>query len=133
MSGLVVEPTHGDMVDDEGWATGLPEPRRAPSGGSILETLSEALENATDLYAEALDGEAEAQNAYERAFAIEFLNAGDVPVTIRSKWVDAQVVEHKLAFNSAQAKAKRCRAKVNELSARLVAAQSHIKFVGMQS
>lgn len=108
---------------------------RIPSSGAApLETLSDALAAATDAYAEALDGEAEAQNAFEAAFAKAFLVATveNVPVTIRSKYAEAQVVELKSAYNLAVARSKRHRAKVAELTNRLTAMQSHLKYVGYQ-
>jgi len=98
---------------------------------ATLGELSAALEVGTDEYTDALDGEAEAENAYLRAFAAFFLRAkvDGVPATIMSKYADAQAVEEKAAWNLAVARVKRCYAKRDEIKSRLMARMSHDKNV----
>lgn len=102
-----------------------------------LLDVSAALERATDEYVAAIDGEAEAENAYLRAHAIAYAKAAveGVAATMRDKFANAQpeVVEARCAFNMAAARAKACRAKCQQLESRVNASQSYFRLVGAQS
>lgn len=103
--------------------------------GTPAQVLADLLEGATDAYRDALDVTAEKENDYLKAYSRAFL-AGAVngmPATIRPKSAEVAAVEERCLWNIAQASERACRAKVDELKNRLVAAQSHQKYLGDQS
>ena len=104
---------------------------------SILSQLSSRMESATDAYADACDEEAEKENAYLAAFSTAWAVATEegVAISARSKHVDADpvVTAAKQEYNRAIAGRKRTHAKVEELKSRIMAAQSHMRFVREQT
>jgi len=100
--------------------------------GPLLR-LARALEDATDAYARALDAEADAENAYLRVYAAAFTMGREdgLPVTILDKASQVAATDQRVAWNRAAARAKACRAKINELEHRLSAGQSHLKYLGI--
>lgn len=106
----------------------------APVTDGPLGDLSVALERATDDYVTACNANAQAENAYLRAFSRAYVIA-DVAMTARAKWCDSQpeVTEAKCEWNIAQAREKACRSKCDELKNRLMAAMSWQRTVGAQT
>lgn len=104
---------------------------------TVLSDLSVRLEEVTDAAAEAFDAEAEAENAYLSAFSAAWAVATEdkVAISARSKHVDAdpEVTQAHMDWNRAIAARKRCVAKVEEVRNRLVACQSHMRFVRDQT
>ena len=100
--------------------------------GPLLR-LSRQLEEATDAYTAALDAEAEAENAYLRAYAVAFTIGREdgLPVTILDKASQVAATDQRTFWNRAVARTKACRAKINELEHRLSAGQSHLKYLGI--
>lgn len=92
------------------------------------EQLSDELETATDAYADACDLEAEAENAYLKAYAITFTTA-ECAATIRPKTAECAAVDERCAWNLALAVKNAKRAKVEELKHRLMAALGHQRFI----
>jgi hypothetical protein len=102
-------------------------------GDSLLERVARAYEEAVDVYGDACDQNAVAENGYLREFALAWAHAVEdkVPATTRAKHCDTQplVLAARQEWNRAQATERRCREKCRELSERLSAVQSHLRFV----
>jgi hypothetical protein len=107
----------------------------APAYDGPIQAIADALEVATDEFVRAANVNAEAENAYLRAFRLAWLASDGVPATIRSKHCDQQyeVTEAKCAWNIADAVQKGCRQKCDELTNRLMAAMSWQKSVRAQT
>lgn len=103
------------------------------TGDSLLERVARAYEEAVDAYGNACDENAIAENAYLREFSLAWAHAVEdkVPATTRAKHCDTQedVLTARMAWNRAQATERRCREKCRELSERMSAVQSHIRFI----
>lgn len=106
-----------------------------PAFEGPIQQIADALEAATDEFVRSANANAEAENAYLRAFRQAWLENDGVPVTIKSKecdqWFD--VLEAKCAWNLADAHQKGCRQKCDELTNRLMAAMSWQKSVRAQT
>lgn len=107
----------------------------APAYEGALQEIADALEAATDEFVRAANANAEAENAYLRAFRLAWLESEGIPATIKSKHCDQQrqVTEAKCAWNIADAMQKGCRQKCDELTNRLMAAMSWQKSMRAQS
>lgn len=99
---------------------------------SPLESLSDALERATDRYAIACDEAAVAENDYLRAYAVAFTTS-EAAATVRPKTAECAAVEERAVWNIKVAAEKAARAKVEEVKHRLMAAMSHQRFVREQT
>ena len=100
-----------------------------------MQEIADALEVATDEFVRAANKNAEAENAYLRAFRRAWLESDGVPATIRSKHCDQQhdVTEAKCEWNLTDAYQKGCRQKCDELTNRLMAAMSWQRATRLQS
>lgn len=100
--------------------------------GPLLR-LARQLEDATDRYAEALDLEAAAENAYLLKYAVAFTEGREdgMAVSILDKASQVAATKERLTWNRAAARTKACRAKISELEHRLSAGQSHLKYLGV--
>ena len=127
--------THA-FTEPPGWDR-PPIGRFDPGPQSPLLVLSNEYEKATDAFAEACDADAEAENAYLAAFSTAWAVAVEdhVATTARRHHCDAQpeVSAAKQAWNRAAATKERTKAKARELEHRIMAMQSHMKFVGGQT
>lgn len=101
------------------------------SSGHLVD-LATALEQATDAYVDALNAEAEAENAYLRSYAMAFTVGREdgLAVTILDKASQVAATRERTVWNRAVARTKACRAKISELEHRLSAGQSHLKYLG---
>lgn len=110
-----------------------PDPIPQFAGDTLLERVSRAYEDAVDTYGNACDQAALRENDYLRAFAMAWAVAVEdgVAATVRAKHCDNQpdVLDARQEWNRAAAAERRCKAKVQELNARLTAAMSHQRFV----
>lgn len=97
-----------------------------PAVGDLYGPITDALEHATDEYVAACNATAEAENNYARLFAAAYRQSEQVAVTARAKFCDQleHVVEAKCVFNAAEARERACKAKVEEVRNRLMAAMS---------
>ena len=97
---------------------------------SVLRNLAHEIEAAHEAYRDALDTEAEATAEYLRAFHRAFATAVSdrVAVTARRDLSNNQAVDELVSVEFASAAVKSCRSKVDEVSARLSAAQSYVRF-----
>lgn len=100
-----------------------------------LAQLAADLEVATDHLMDARDEEAAAENAYLRAYARHYAALaadGKAAATTWDKRSRVVAVEEQCAWNLAVAKRGACWDKVEEIKTRIQAAQSHLKYLGMQ-
>ena len=98
-----------------------------------LLRLADELETATDELAKAYDEQAEAEVVYKRAWSVALLRESKVAATLRSKFAEASCVEQQAGLTFAEAKVKRCRAKVDQLQSQLMAHQTYVRVVGSQT
>lgn len=105
----------------------LPGQAKAPS-----EILSDRLEEVTDTYADACNATAEKENDYLREYARIFTTT-ECAATIRPKTAECGAVEQRAVWNIALAVERSCKAKVEEVRHRLMAALSHARTIRDQS
>ncbi len=128
---MMVDPTTGEIRDAPGRASVT---RIPSSGGTILDSLSEALEDVTDRLMEALEieGNLAAEREEAHGDAMDDLKEEGVAPSARKEIANSRVAKLTAQHTRADRRVKKWRVKWDTIQARLVVEQSRLKFFGAQ-